>query len=279
MNKLIRFFSIIALSFCCTTSCNNISIEDITIIDNIELGGDIDKFDKQMDSLSIPKSIFLTKMNLMSSEDILDLNNNIKMYYTTIFDFVELKGEFNNNIGLLYPSNNTEINANVGLTVILGHTKKPRLLLDAIEYENFVPGNYFSPDLANPHIIKIEKLYKEKYGKPTSEKYTKDTPFYVINNNTIKKFIDPTRVGKEITWKTKYINITFFEGLKSYDNTFKTDQKYYKESLMSLAFGANGTGVYDPLEKNETNCFSYAYIKYELNSEALKELKLDVKKI
>jgi hypothetical protein len=66
MNKLIFFFTIIALSFCCTTSCNNISIADITIIDNIELGGDIDKFDEQMDSLSIPKSIFLTKMNLMS---------------------------------------------------------------------------------------------------------------------------------------------------------------------------------------------------------------------
>jgi hypothetical protein len=272
MNKL-YFISVFFLLF---ISCNNISEEEVTVIDNIVLGQNMTKFNKQMDSLSIHHQNFLTKLYLDNFNDIIDENNHINMYYSNIFNFSEAKSNHNDHLGLLYPITLTGTENNIGLIVLLGHTGKP-ILSSIVEKDTFLQSEkHFGQDTNKNVIDKIKEMYVSKYGNPTSEYESKFNLLYVIEKNQINKYTDTTRVGKEINWNTKYMNITLFTGVDSYDCTYDIDKRYYTETIWSLG---QRVIAKNNIKASEIPCYSYAYIKYELNDEAIRKLKLDKTKI
>ena len=251
--------------------CNNITKENLTIIDNIVLGLPMNKYSKQMDSLIIPHQRFLTKYSLSNFNEILDDNNYINMYYTSLFNLSEYKNSFNDNFGLLYPLTLNGTQNNIGLVVLLGHTAPPILNDDAANYGSSLNTKYFRQDVNNDIIEQIKKLYISKYGKPTDEFTSKYNTFYAIKDNSISQYRDTTRVGCEIKWETEHFKVTFFSGLASYDS-------FYSESGYAEITNLLGNSeVLTPSKyfKNWVQCFSFAYIKYELNEKTIKQLKLD----
>jgi hypothetical protein len=273
MNKLF-FSSIFFLLF--LISCDKMPKEDITIINNIVLGQNMSNYNKQMDSLSVPHQNFLTKLYIDDFNDLLDENNHINMYYSNIFNFSEERSIHNEHLGLLYPITLTGTENNIGLIVMLGHTGKPFLSSIAQKNANLISEKHFGQDISKNVVDKIQNLYVSKYGKPTSEYETKFNLIYVIEKNVINKYSDTTRVGKEISWNTKYMNITLFTGLDSYDCTYDTNKKYYSETIWSMG---ERVIAKKNLKINEIPCYTFAYIKYELNTEAIEKLKLNKTKI
>ncbi len=272
MNKHLYFLLLLFI----VVGCNNIPDEDITIIDNIVLGKPMTNFNKQMDSLAIPHQSFITKTFINNYDDILDKYNHINMYYSNILNFSEERSYHNDHFGLYYPITLTGTNNNIGLIVLLGHTRKPYLSSDLEKNANFVTEKNIVQDVNENVIEKIEKLYISKYGKPFSDNKSEYNLLYIIENNEIKKYSDTTRVGREILWKTEYMNISLFTGLDSYDCTYNKEERYYTETVLS--FGKRIVAKKN-LEANEMPSYSFAYIKYELNDLAIEKLKLDNKKI
>jgi len=254
-------------------SCNNVTKENRTIIDNIVLGLTVNNFSKQMDSLSIPHQRFLTKYTLSNFEEIMDDNNYINMYYTSIFNFSKYRNNFNDNFGLLYPITLTGTQNNIGLIVLLGHTAPPDLNGYAVNFKSSLNTNFFRQDVNSDLIEQIKNLYISKYGKPKDEFTSKYSSFYAIKNNGISQYRDSTRVGREINWETEHFKVTFFSGLASYDSY------YNPEGYLEVTMLYSGSEDFSPIEvdplKNEMQCFSFAYIKYQLNEKTIKQLKLD----
>jgi hypothetical protein len=272
MNKFLYFLLLLFI----VVGCNNIPDEDITIIDNIVLGKPSTNFNKQMDSLLLPHQPFMTKTFFYNYDEILDNYNYINMYYSNIFNFSDERSDHNEHYGLFYPITLTGTNNNMGLIVLLGHTRKPYLSSDVEKNANLTTEKNIVQDVNENVIDKIEKLYISKYGKPYTDYKSEYNLLYVIENNDIKKYTDTTRVGREIMWKTEYMNISLFTGLDSYDCTYDKEKRYYTETIWT--YGKRIVAKKN-LAANEMPSYSFAYIKYELNDLAIEKLKLDKKKI
>ncbi|MEY5069609.1 MAG: hypothetical protein RLZ47_1471 [Bacteroidota bacterium] len=226
-----------------------------------------------MDSLGIPSQRFTTKIILRSFNELMDASNYIYMYHTNVFDFSKYRSSDNNHLGLLYPITLTGTQNNIGMIVLLGHTTSPLLWGDAENFKSTVKEKFFRQDVNEEIIGEIKDLYTSKYGKPVSEHTSKWNLFYAIDRNVIKQYSDTTRTGTEIKWETEYLNVTLFTGLASYDSHFDTKQNYYSEVIMSFGNFGGSPPKADP-SRNEMQCYSYAYIKYELNEKAIEKLKL-----
>lgn len=264
------------LLFIFIVSCNNIPKEKLTIIDNFVLGHSSVSLSKQMDSLSIQHKRFCTKMVLGEFNELLNDNNFINMYYTNTFNLSSYRGRFNENLGLLYPITLTGTQNTMGMIVILGHTAQPWFLGSAKNYENTFTEKLFNQDINANLIDDIKNLYISKYGQPTDTFSMSSHRFYFIKGNQIFENGDPDREGLDIKWETEYYTINFFTGLPSYDSKFNSSEKSYQDELY-LAGPRYPTQI--DRFKNEVKCYSYCYIKYELNAKAIKALKLDNKNL
>lgn len=263
------------LLFIFVVSCNNITKEKLTIIDNFVLGQSTVSISKQMDSLSIQHKRFCTKM-VLSENELFDNNNFINMYYTNTFNLSNYRGRFNENLGLLFPITLTGTQNTMGLIVLLGHTAQHWFLGTSKNYENTYAEKSFYQDINADLIEDIKNLYISKYGQPTDTFSLPAHKFHFIKGNQILEDGDIDRKGLYIKWETEYYTITFFNGLPSYDSKFNTYEKSYQDQFY---LGGSRFPKQVNRFKNEVKCYSYCYIKYELNAKAIKALKLDKKNI
>jgi hypothetical protein len=271
MTKIFFLTSLLSILF---LSCNNIPKEKLTIIDNFVLGQSSISLSKQMDSLSIQVKRFGTKMIFEQINDIFDEKNFISMYHTRAFNLSNYRSSENENLGLLYPVTLTGTQNVMGMIVILGHTSTPMFLGSAASRENTLDEKFFSQDINVKLINDIKSLYTSKYGQPTDTFSMASHRFYLIKGNQIFENGHPDREGLDIKWESEYYTINFFTGLPSYDSKYNFLQKSY-EDIFYIG-GPRFPMEFDPI-KNEVQCNTYAYIKYELNDKAIKKLKLDNK--
>ncbi len=204
----------ISAFFLLSFSCDELPNEEITVIDNITLGQTTPNLYKQMDSLSIPHTGFLKNISINNINDILDEKSYTHLYYSDIFNFSDESSTYNEHYGLLWPITLTGTDNVIGLIVLLGHTRKPILEGEAKDYASSISKKYFQQDVNKNVIEKIEKLYISKYGKPTYETESELNPIYTIENNGINHYLNDKGIGKEIIWKTKYMDIKLFTGVR-----------------------------------------------------------------
>jgi hypothetical protein len=271
-----RIVTAISFLIVILTSCNNITPKDLTIIDGIRLGTTQDGLNSQCDSLKIQQPVFYTKTLFSITENTIDYR--LKGYVTNIFNTSEYNGgsQTLQHFGLFYPMNVDGTKNIVGLTVLLFRTSQALIIsntgISSLTKETNIQS--ISQNMSSSQIESIASMLTEKYGKPTSIVKDPNTTFYVFENNKLNPHSsDSTNIGEMITWKTKYLYITFFKGLASGTDTYTMKNHSY----MSY-FDYNPKRIIK-YEDGEGPCRSYSYITYKLNELAEKKLKLDKVKL
>ena len=271
-NIYLLFFLIIFIS------CNKgIPKEKLAVIENITLGGASNSYNKQFDSLQIPHKRFFNKILIMKSNDLLDDNNYYSSYYTNLFNFSEYRNPKNSleHLGLITPVTLEGTQNNFSLIVLLCHTVDPWLSGDAEEYKSKINEKYIRQEVNNGVVDKIKKMYISKYGEPKSVDTSNFNTFWMVDGNTLSTRSDSNSQAITLKWEAEYYKITFFTGINL--NGIYSPENGYVES--TNRFAANiGNERADPF-KNELNCSAFAYIFYELNDKAMKELNTDNKKL
>lgn len=263
------FLLIVAIS---VLGCNRIDKKNLEVIEGIQLGTTYKVYQKQIDSLGISAMSFYTKSFFFGGQGL--ENNQIRAH---ISDVVNLSDYRNSNIGInhygiLYPITLAGTDNVIGLNAILGHTG---MVLGTPEHDK---KKSFNQNVASSYIDEIKRMLKSKYGEPTLEEYeSKYNDFYALEGNGINEYIgDENRKGKVTKWETEYLKIELFEGLPSVDSKF-SDRNY---RMVIQPSGKENEIVTDfNWDDGERPCVTYAYIKYELKSEAIKKLGLNDKKL
>jgi hypothetical protein len=258
------FIYLFAISITCL-SCNKIKKEDISVIENLTLGKSTDSLYKEMKIKSIPINRFTSSFIVFEKSQIFDDSNYINFYNTNIFNsFANQNGE---HCGLLYPITLSGTNNIFGMTVLLGHTKKPLYLSVAKEYEYMNTSKCVIQTINEKLIEDIKKMYSSKYGVPKSDLLSKYNNVFTINNGKVEQYISDEINARTIIWETEFMKITFFTGLKNYIKGcyYKPRDKFYLDIEI--------TG--EPIDySNKMDCYAYPFIKYELNEKSVEELKL-----
>lgn len=260
------------------TSCHyGIPKEKLTVIENITLGRAGNTYHTQFDSLQIPHKRFFNKILMMGYNDLLDDNNYYSSYYTNLFNVREFRNPKQSieHLGLITPITLEGTQNNFALVVILCRTVEPWLWGDAERLKSSINEKYIRQEVNNALIDKIKKMYITKYGEPKSVNTSNFNTFWMIEGKTLSRKTDDSYQAVTIKWEAKYYNVTFFTGLNL--NGIYNPENGYIES--TNGFAANiGDERADP-NKNELNCGAFAYIYYELNEKAMKELETDNKKL
>lgn len=255
------------------SSCNTISQESLTIIDNLTLGQSHQDFKQQYRTNKIPKAEFYIAQG-RPFESLEELNAN-KVYqdYTKAFDMNPM-----NNIhhfGLYIPNQFEGTNNIVGLDIYLGFTFNAWIV-------NFPPNgeiinmnvtemtgiSSFNQVVKEDLLDKIEKMLIQKYGEPTQID-TDNISFYSLFNNQLNPHNTRENLrGKLLKWETKTMDIHFFRGIE-------TTSTYNLNTGYSIAF--------DKYDKKETQLNSgdvfareFPYISYKLNQTTIEKLKLNL---
>jgi hypothetical protein len=207
----------------------------------------------------------------MKSEELLDDNNYYSSYYTNLFNFTEFKNQKKSieHLGLITPVTLEGTQNNFALIVLLCHTVQPWLWQDAGRFKSSVSEKYVRQQVNNSIIDEIKKMYITKYGEPSSIDTSNFNSFYLIDGNTLSKRSDNSNPSVAIKWETEYFTITFFTGIEL--NGIYNPIDGYVESTNRIQANI-GNERADPL-KNELPCKDFAYVYYELNEKAMKELK------
>lgn len=274
MNKSNLFLIVVIIGI---TSCTGIPKEKLTVIENITLGGAGNVYKKQFDSLQIQNKRFITKTVLENFDDLLDDHNYYYSYYTDLFNFSEFRNPKTSleHLGLIIPITLEGTTNNFALLVILCRTKDPWLWGDAERFKSTTKEKFIRQEVNNVVIDKIKEMYISKYGEPKTVNTSKYNTFYMINGNSLSKEQDNSNQSITIKWATEYYDVTFFTG---FDLNGIYDPEYgYRES--TNGYRANISNDRANPSNNELNCSAYAYIYYELNEKAIKELKIDNKKL
>lgn len=264
------------IAFFCSilSSCNNISREDITIIDGVRLGTSKEELYSQCDSLKVEQKVFYTKVMFSSSDDVGE--SKIKAYITDIFNTSEYRSQSTQHYGIYYPTTFAGTKNIIGLNVLLVHTS-PALAISKrgftyLTKETDIPG--ISQDISYSQTDDITSMLSKKYGKPSDTLKFEFLRFYAIEGNQIREYhSDSSNVGEMIIWKTKFLDIKFFKGISSPTNSFNS-----KEHSYTIYFNSNPFRKID-FDNGERPCYSYSYIAYELNDVAIKKLELDKAKL
>lgn len=260
------------------TGCNrDIPKEKLTIIENITLGKPSNIYNKYFDSLQIPRKRFLNRILFMKFDELLDDNYYYSTYYTNLFNFSEYKNKKKSleHLGLITPITLEGTQNNFALVVLLCHTTDPWLWGDAEHMKSDVKEKYIRQDVNEEVINKIKQMYISKYGEPKSIDTSIYNSFWMVNGNSIKRETDNTSQATTMKWETDYYTVSFFSGFNL--NAIYNPENGYSESTNPITANAGDESA-DPL-KNEMNCRSFAYIYYQLNEKAMKELKTDNKKL
>lgn len=251
-------------------SCNNIQHEDLTIIENLQLGQSKDIFFNSLDSLKIPKGVFLTEPTYK------DLGNQqyncLPLYYTEQFNLIEYSKETQQHLGLFYPTILSGTNNIFMLNILLGHTNDRDITSD------YCNSNYggeeqtftrFRQEVNSKLISEILTLYVSKYGVPTDSIKVGDITFFQISKDKIcEKEESLDNFGTIYIWETKALRIMFFTGFKSQRSSFITGYNAYTLG-----------GTERIRASNQIFSHSFPYISYEIKPKVLKKLQLFQPKI
>ena len=254
------------------TSCNyGIPKEKLTVIENITLGGSESSINKQIDSLQIPQKRFFNRIIVENFNDLSNSNIYYSSHFTNLFNF----NQFNipklsiEHLGLLTPVTLEGTENNFALIVLLCHTDEPWLWGDLEKFKNSINEKYVRLEVNDLVIEKIKEMYIAKYGEPKSVNTSSLNTFFMINGKSLSEEKNNSDPGVTIKWELEYYNITFFTGFDL--NGIYNPEKGYSES--TNGYRANiGDKRADP-SANELHCSAYAYIYYQLNEKAMKELK------
>lgn len=240
-------------------------------IEKLRLGLTKDKFAIAAKALKIKNKWFSS--NMLTDKFWQDKNkresNLINFYYTDMFNYEDFKVDANllEHPTLIYPQS-IDDKTITSIILLLGHTGKA---LGSSEMDSLKgPEQYFRQDINEELFFKITDLYTLKYGPPAliqdsleQKKYYRLYKNYVIteNENSYKNYI--------LKWSTDYFNIEIFPGFNL--NAFYIPHEWYSASTNWVSSNLDS----EPLKDNEKPCFTFSYIKYELNEKALKLLKIN----
>ena len=260
--------------FIILVSCNSISPKDITIIDGVKLGTSEDELYSQCDSLKVKQKIFYTKITFSNVEEIEE--SKIRHYVTDLFNSSQYGAGYTQHYGLYYPIILQGTKNVYGMHVLLAHTSTARTLTSTEGFNNLnneILG--ISQDISDSQIDEIANMLSKKYGKPTDTIKDIFSNFFVIEGNKIKDYQsgDKTNIGEKIIWKTKYLDIFFFKGISSSTGIFNSKDHSYMMYFDGKPFKKIN------YNNGERPCYSFSYISYTLNNEAIKELGLDKAKL
>ncbi|WP_291401589.1 hypothetical protein [Daejeonella sp.] len=241
-------------------------------VEKIRLGLTKEKFINELKFLKIQNKIFSS--NIFSQKFWLEKNkeenNFINFFYTQIFNFDEYQVSKNliEHPALIHTESvdNKTISS---IVLLLGHTGKviDYTKKDSLEGKKI---EYFKQDIDQTLFFKIIDLYDLKYGQPeliqdsTSEfKYYRLFKKHVITEKaeSYKNYI--------LRWETDFFNIEIFPGFNT--NAFYVPNEYYSASTNWVSSNLSD----DPLQENQKPCFTFPYVRYELNQKALKLLGID----
>jgi len=258
-----NLFYLFFLSFTLVCCKQTIPKEKISIIENLTLGVSKDSFFNQIKSKNIPFESFIMSYLVLDRSQLIGERNFITMYYTNLFN--SFANQSQEHVGLLYPITLSGTDNIFGMVILLGHTKKPVLLGSAKEYEYMNTSKCIKQTVNERLIEQIKEMYTSKYG-PAKESSSTFNSVYDINNGKIEDKLSNEKEAKTINWENDYMTITFFTGLKNYSSGYyRPRDKFYLDINME-----NDTE--DIL--NKVDCYTYAYIKYQLKQKAIDELKL-----
>lgn len=244
-------------------------------IEKIRLGLSKEKFIGELKVMKINNKDFST--NLFFSNNLFDENdkdlNLINSFYTDAFNFDEYK-VFSNHIEhptLIYTESLDNKNIS-SIILLLGHTG----IAAGLKKEDPLKGKllYFRQDIDQDFFLKIVDLYVHKYGQPEMVKdSTQQKKFYKLYmKNIISDKVDSYSTYI-LTWKTEYYNIEIFPGFNN--NAYFIPFEGYSTSTNWEYSNPDNK----PFEDNQKPCFTFPYIKYELNEKALKLLIINKLKI
>jgi hypothetical protein len=260
-------------------SCDGINQKDISIIENIRLGQEVNSFYKQLDSLGIKKILYYNVIAPRYQNSSFSEDYYFPAYTSLLFDF----SEFNNrNERLSHPSPLIPVTHQgtkkvIGTIVLLGHTNKPWLFFVPDHLKDIYSRNdHFRQDINELAFSKILKSYENKYGKPDKVDTSMFNEYFIIKGNSIDKGYDETKESITYHWKTKYIDIKLFKGF-NLNAIYSHEFKRYKESTNLLYSNPSGSSA-NPLE-GQFECVSLPYIMYSLNEKAIKKLGIDKMKL
>lgn len=267
-----RIFLFILIFSIIIQSCHSISKDDVTIIDGVRLGETQQSFYKLCDSIGLMEQIFYT--DIIFNDYKLAQKSKIKCYTTNILNFSEYRTPKTQHYGIYYPITLGGTDYIIGLNVLLIHTGQAVSRTKSGIYNLTEDNNIWgiNQDISIGHQMDIERMLSEKYGPPKDTIWSQFTSFYGIEGNQIKNFhSDSLRLGGLYQWRTRYLDVSYFGGIRNPSKTFFTNGSGY-----NFNFNADFERVID-YDKGERSCYSYSFISYKLNHEAIKELKLETK--
>jgi hypothetical protein len=276
MNRItFIIFLFVANSSICQKINSTLPNNKFETIEKLRLGLSKDKFTNELKSLKIKSKDFST--NLFLSKKLLNPNskelNLINSYYSEVFNFDDYKVLSND---IEHPSlihTESVDNKNISsIILLLGHTGKAV----GLTKEDSLRGKvlYFKQDIDQDLFFKIVDLYIHKYGQPEMIKdSTQQINFYKLYMKNIVIEKQDSYSNVILKWDTEYFKIEIFPGF-NYNAYFIPNDKY-SASTSWCCSNLDET----PLEDYQKPCFTFPYIKYELNEKALKMLIIDKLKI
>ncbi|WP_297898902.1 hypothetical protein [uncultured Methanobrevibacter sp.] len=258
------------------TGCKNISKNDLRIIENIHLGGEMKDFDKQLDSLGIKKSTFYKKTFYY---DLSFEKDNIRAYYLDVFDYSEYQNKSIDihHYAMVVPEEGKYCKA---VTMLLGH-KGHAQFMGKIENKFFwgsiskSTGIYgFNQCIVEDIVNSIKYMLIEKYGQPNKVDSTNYYTYVITADNISYVRIPSTyKTGILYEWNTKSLNIKFFTGIISKTYSFDPLKRYNIELLIDED-KENYDSLKEKLKRGNKMVYMYPYLRYEINDKTIKKLKL-----
>ena len=276
MNRItFIIFLLVANSSICQKTNSTLPNYKFETIEKLRLGLYKDKFTNELKSLKIKSNDFSTKLFLskkLFNPDSKDLNL-INTFYSDAFNFDEYK-VLSNNIEhpALIHTESLDNNHISSLILLLGHTGNAV----GLTKDDSIRGKmlYFRQDIDQDLFFKIVDLYVRKYGRPEMYKDTiQHVKYYKIYEKNVVVEKQDSYNNYILKWYTEYINIDIFVGFNN--NAYFIPNKSYSESTNWSYSNLDEK----PLEDYQKPCFTFPYIKYELNEKALKMLIIDKLKL
>jgi hypothetical protein len=268
MKRVIVFILFVSNTLICQNIKSNFPNNKFVTIEDIKLGLSKLEYTSELKSLSIKNKNFST--NLFLRNNLIDENdkelNLINSYYTDAFNFDDYKVLSNQ---IEHPSlihtesiDNKHISS---IILLLGHTGKAVGLPKKDSLSSGVM--YFRQDINQDLFFNIVDLYIHKYGEPEMVKdSTQHIKYYKLYMNNITNEKEDSYSNVILKWDTEFFKIEIFPGFNN--NAFFIPNETYSTST-NWAFSNLDE---KPLEYNQKPCFTFPYIKYQLNEKAIKML-------
>jgi len=260
-NKLIA----IGIAIICI-SCNNLTKQDLTIVDNLRLGQSVENFYKECDSLGIKEYILLSENPLYKNMNLEDIA--IRANYTERFNVGRFCGN-NTHVGAIHITTLQGTDNISKISILLGNIEKPYDPDHIINPEQRNEIYHFEQNVNINMLEDIKNLIISKYGLPIDTLYGDNMSFEVFEGNMINKArqVDED-VGILYIWETNALIISFFTGISNPLCFYRIKQGEYWSTMYGVE-----------LTENQIKCLAYPYVSYELKPKIIEKLKINKVKI